>query len=321
MYVTCWNSLVIWCHRALFALGFSSSIIACQTIPFHREFISYAPRKGKPYRVYIILPLLPGFQGDPGSKATGISIHCVLHYIRESLFRGRTALIPRLNEVTNSPWDYVTVCGLRKWDTWPDGVLTTEFIYVHCKLMVVDDKKLIIGSANINDRSMLGYRDSELAVVAEDTAEVGSLKEVSFAGQKVMVGELARRFRRSLMAEHLGVLTKESRENMTWDIALLDDPVCDDFFHDVWCKHATSNMNLFEKVFRCLPSNELRTFAEVKISRQTDPLYITDPEDAAQLVKGIQGTLVRYPDEFLIDDVIFPPKFAKETLAPEIIWT
>ncbi len=49
---------------------------------------------------------------------------------------------------------------------------TSEFIYVHCKLMVVDDRKLIIGSANINDRSMLGYRDSELAVIAEDTEEV-----------------------------------------------------------------------------------------------------------------------------------------------------
>lgn len=38
--------------------------------------------------------------------------------------------------------------------------------------MIVDDRKLIIGSANINDRSMLGYRDSELALVAEDTEEV-----------------------------------------------------------------------------------------------------------------------------------------------------
>lgn len=38
--------------------------------------------------------------------------------------------------------------------------------------MIVDDRKLIIGSANINDRSMLGYRDSELALVAEDVPEV-----------------------------------------------------------------------------------------------------------------------------------------------------
>ena len=30
--------------------------------------------------------------------------------------------------------------------------------------MLVDDKAAIIGSANINDRSLLGSRDSEIAV-------------------------------------------------------------------------------------------------------------------------------------------------------------
>ena len=30
--------------------------------------------------------------------------------------------------------------------------------------MIVDDEVVIIGSANINDRSMLGSRDSEIAV-------------------------------------------------------------------------------------------------------------------------------------------------------------
>ena len=33
--------------------------------------------------------------------------------------------------------------------------------------MIVDDKRCIIGSANINDRSLLGERDSELAIVVE----------------------------------------------------------------------------------------------------------------------------------------------------------
>ena len=41
--------------------------------------------------------------------------------------------------------------------------------------MIVDDQKVIIGSANINDRSMLGDRDSELAVCVEDTRTVPSV--------------------------------------------------------------------------------------------------------------------------------------------------
>lgn len=44
----------------------------------------------------------------------------------------------------------------------------TEIIYVHSKLMIVDDKRCIIGSANINDRSLLGTRDSELACIIEE---------------------------------------------------------------------------------------------------------------------------------------------------------
>lgn len=35
--------------------------------------------------------------------------------------------------------------------------------------MVVDDRFAIIGSANINDRSLLGERDSEIAMLVIDT--------------------------------------------------------------------------------------------------------------------------------------------------------
>ncbi len=37
-------------------------------------------------------------------------------------------------------------------------------IYVHSKLMIVDDSYLLVGSANVNQRSLDGDRDSELAI-------------------------------------------------------------------------------------------------------------------------------------------------------------
>lgn len=43
----------------------------------------------------------------------------------------------------------------------------TEIIYIHSKLIIVDDRKVILGSANINDRSQHGVRDSELGVLIE----------------------------------------------------------------------------------------------------------------------------------------------------------
>lgn len=36
-------------------------------------------------------------------------------------------------------------------------------VYVHSKLMIIDDRMALIGSANINDRSLLGSRDSEVS--------------------------------------------------------------------------------------------------------------------------------------------------------------
>ena len=37
-------------------------------------------------------------------------------------------------------------------------------IYLHAKGMVVDDELVVIGSANINQRSMDGSRDTEIAM-------------------------------------------------------------------------------------------------------------------------------------------------------------
>lgn len=54
---------------------------------------------------------------------------------------------------------YVYFYGLRQSDII-SGTPRTEIIYVHSKLMIVDDVRAIIGSANINDRSLLGTRDS-----------------------------------------------------------------------------------------------------------------------------------------------------------------
>ena len=39
-------------------------------------------------------------------------------------------------------------------------------VYVHSKGRIVDDEYVILGSANINERSMAGSRDTEIAMGA-----------------------------------------------------------------------------------------------------------------------------------------------------------
>ena len=67
-------------------------------------------------------------------------------------------------------------------------------IYVHSKMMIVDDTYIIIGSANINQRSMAGTRDTEIAVGC-------------FQPNLMNQGEV-RKFRLSLWAEHLKVISR-----------------------------------------------------------------------------------------------------------------
>ena len=72
-----------------------------------------------------------------------------------------------------------------------------QMIYVHCKLMIVDDEYLIIGSANINERSMAGDRDTELCV---------GMHQPDYAkGAGGLPGGLVAGFRLSLWGEHTGV--------------------------------------------------------------------------------------------------------------------
>lgn len=83
------------------------------------------------------------------------------------LSSGKDAILSRLQEAgIDDPSEYITFYGLRNHSTL-NGEPITELVYVHSKIMIVDDKMLICGSANINDRSLIGRRDSEIAVLIE----------------------------------------------------------------------------------------------------------------------------------------------------------
>uniref|UniRef100_A0A7N0U1K2 Phospholipase D n=1 Tax=Kalanchoe fedtschenkoi TaxID=63787 RepID=A0A7N0U1K2_KALFE len=72
-------------------------------------------------------------------------------------------------------------------------------IYVHSKGMIVDDEYVIIGSANINQRSMEGTRDSEIAMGAYQPHHTWARQRSSPVGQ-------IHGYRMSLWAEHIGGL-------------------------------------------------------------------------------------------------------------------
>lgn len=56
-------------------------------------------------------------------------------------------------------------------------------IYVHAKGMIVDDEYVILGSANINQRSMSGSRDTEIAMGAYQPNHTWGVKKRHPLGQ------------------------------------------------------------------------------------------------------------------------------------------
>ncbi|KAK2992468.1 hypothetical protein RJ640_011607 [Escallonia rubra] len=80
-------------------------------------------------------------------------------------------------------------------------------IYVHSKGMIVDDEYVILGSANINQRSMEGTRDTErLFILKLMITTVRTLDIVHFVTTFASDSHLVYGYRMSLWAEHLGVI-------------------------------------------------------------------------------------------------------------------
>jgi len=65
--------------------------------------------------------------------------------------------------------------------------------------MIVDDKYVIIGSANINDRSMRGNRDSEIACLIQDQESVQTI----MGGKEWLASKFAFDLRSSLFKVRL----------------------------------------------------------------------------------------------------------------------
>ena len=76
-------------------------------------------------------------------------------------------------------------------------------IYVHSKVLVVDDRLLRVGSSNLNNRSMGFDSECDLAVEADPTAD-----------EQEIVRDTITSLRHRLIAEHLGVTVDEFERTM-----------------------------------------------------------------------------------------------------------
>ncbi|XP_010255578.1 PREDICTED: phospholipase D beta 2-like isoform X2 [Nelumbo nucifera] len=173
-------------------------------------------RANERFAAYIVIPMWP--EGVP----TGAATQRILFWQNKTMQMMYGTIYKALEEVglekTYVPEDYLNFFCLGNREAVdgneasyvesPNAENTPQalcqksrrfMIYVHSKGMIVDDEYVILGSANINQRSMEGTRDTEIAMGAYQPSHTWARKLRSPRGQ--IYG-----YRMSLWAEHIGAV-------------------------------------------------------------------------------------------------------------------
>ncbi|GMN49529.1 hypothetical protein TIFTF001_018683 [Ficus carica] len=165
----------------------------------------------EPFSVYIVIPMWP--EGVPTSASVqeilfwqGQTMAMMYHVVAEAIKNAglsdhpqdylnffclgkREASTSESSSHTNQPNENRTLASVQKFRRF--------MIYVHAKGMIVDDEFIIMGSANINQRSLDGSRDTEIAMGSYQPKHTWATKNSHPHGK--VYG-----YRMSLWAEHLG---------------------------------------------------------------------------------------------------------------------
>ncbi|KAL1809551.1 hypothetical protein ACET3Z_026541 [Daucus carota] len=167
------------------------------------------------FSVYVLIPMWP--EGIPASG----SVQEILYWQGQTISMMYSIVAEALEKAglaeAHHPQDYLNFYCLGKREILsPDYIsrhngpneypkLSQKYgrfmIYVHAKGMIVDDEYILMGSANLNQRSLDGSRDTEIAM--------GSYQpKYTWASQSKRPRGQVYGYRMSLWAEHLGKLKR-----------------------------------------------------------------------------------------------------------------
>lgn len=248
---------------------------------------------------YIVIPMLPGFGGNIVEK-DGQLLRIQIEWHLRTIYRSPNSLIKQVMAKDPDWQKYIKIYGLRN-HALMDGVPVSEIVYVHSKLIIVDDVWALLGSANINDRSLRGDRDSELAILVEEKKKVGGVLNGNVVQKSAKVRDFRIKCWKSLFMLDVDY----------------EDPL--DFrFHEAVDLQADINSNFYFKLFGFYPHDSLRNFKDV-VERKEKPNrdYYDNNKDS------VKGFILRYPVHFLENEESVKDKFHDlgTTLMPDICFT
>ena len=282
------------------------------------ERILRAHREDKTFKVIIVMPLFPAFEAAV-DRPEASSVRLIMQAQFASINKGPSSILGRLiQEGISAPEEYISFFALRTHDIL-SGSSVTEQVYVHSKMAVFDDKYAIIGSANINDRSMIGLRDSEIALVVEDSVEI-PIK--LFDGSELLVGKKVQELRIRLWQEHLGLLGEPFDSPK---VQILNDPLKPEVYTNLLRQQAAINTQIYRELFHCVPDDSVETWAEYALFVDKLDASKIDQErwngiDVMENLNLVKGNLVFYPLNFLKKEELSAHILSAEYLLPTEIY-
>ncbi|KAJ6774712.1 PHOSPHOLIPASE D DELTA [Salix purpurea] len=187
------------------------------------------------FAVYIVIPMWP--EGDPKTN----TVQEILFWQSQTMQAMYEKIALELKSMDlKLPQELSSAdCG-----TVSESFKSQRFmIYVHAKGMIVDDEYVILGSANINQRSMAGSKDTEIAMGSYQPRHTWATRKKHPRGQ--IYG-----YRMSLWAEHLGGIDELFMDPREFALCEenADGKVCPlpgyEDFPDVGGKHVSGFLNV-----------------------------------------------------------------------------
>eukprot|EP01100_Stratorugosa_tubuloviscum_P005997 TRINITY_DN261_c1_g1_i2.p1 TRINITY_DN261_c1_g1~~TRINITY_DN261_c1_g1_i2.p1 ORF type:complete len:410 (+),score=180.18 TRINITY_DN261_c1_g1_i2:1009-2238(+) len=230
------------------------------------------------FKCVVVIPVFPA--GDLNSVTT----RYIIKYVYKTISRRKHSVLQKLQEEfpNQNLEDYIIFLSMRNYGEI-NGVMHTEQVYIHAKLMIVDDQITICGSANINDRSLLGDRDSEIAVITG--TEEGKYDSI-LGGKSTKVSEFSHTLRKRLWCDLVGIAANSEQANV------LRDPIAGYQFLLATVKN---NTEIYKRVFPYIPDN-------IRLLSQLNEIKKESIISEHRLLKDIRGYGVLFPMDFLIDE-------------------
>ena len=125
-----------------------------------------------------------------------------------------------------------------------------EELYVHAKVMIVDDETLIVGSSNINDRSQLGDHDSELSAIVKHRPTVSALrKQLWMEHLGLLPPQLVRAADDDVNCQPVGMSPNHSDPD-----PIVEDPLSAELW-EMWTSRANKNTEIYRELFHADPDD------------------------------------------------------------------